>query len=52
MAYEYMQEFPESVRQMVGSVYAMLQEGGESGKEISNLLPNATNPSGQESASC
>lgn len=51
-AYEYMQEFPESVRQMVGSVYAMLQKGGESGKEISNLLPSATNPSGQESASC
>jgi predicted transcriptional regulator len=28
-ANEYMQELPESVKQMVGSVYAMLKKGGE-----------------------
>jgi hypothetical protein len=28
-AHEYMQELPESVQQMVGSVYLMLTKGGE-----------------------
>jgi hypothetical protein len=36
-ANEYMQELPESVQEMVGSVYAMLTKGGE--KESSDDLP-------------
>ncbi|HEV2326146.1 MAG TPA: site-specific integrase [Terracidiphilus sp.] len=42
-AYEYMQELPEGVQQMVSSVYAMLQKGGDSTKGAMRLLPNATN---------
>ena len=34
---EYMQELPESAQEMVGSVYAMLMNGGE--KESSNDMP-------------
>jgi integrase len=41
-ANEYMQELPESVKKMVGSVYAMLTKGGESQPASENLLPNAT----------
>jgi hypothetical protein len=36
-ANEYMQEFPESVQEMVGSVYAMLTKGG--GKTSSDEKP-------------
>ena len=36
-ANEYMQELPESVQEMVGSVYAMLMKGGE--KTSSDDLP-------------
>jgi hypothetical protein len=42
-AHEYMQELPESVHQMVGSVYLMLTKGGE-GKKVSDEMPqNAAN---------
>ena len=44
-ANEYMQELPESVKQMVGSVYTMLKKGGEVLQVSSDLLPNATNAS-------
>jgi len=42
-ANEYMQELPESVQEMVGSVYAMLMKGGEEKTSFSNLPQNATN---------
>jgi integrase len=42
-ANEYMQELPESVQQMVGSVYRMLAKGGEDEKGSERLLPKATN---------
>jgi integrase len=42
-AHEYMQELPESVQEMVGSVYAMLMKGGEEKPSFSNLPQNATN---------
>jgi hypothetical protein len=38
---EYMQELPESVQEMVGSMYAMLKKGGDSNKAVVRLLPNA-----------
>jgi integrase len=42
-AHEYMQELPESVQQMVGSVYLMLTKGGEK-KIVSDQMPqNAAN---------
>ena len=44
-ANEYMQELPESVKRMVGSVYEMLMKGGESQQASEDLLPNATNVS-------
>ena len=43
-AHEYMQELPESVQEMVGSVYAMLMKGGEN--QSSDEMPQkAANPS-------
>jgi len=44
-ANEYMQQLPESVKQMVGSVYAMLKKGGEVQQFSGDLLPKATNAS-------
>ena len=44
-ANEYMQELPESVKRMVGEVYAMLTKGGEEKTSSEDLLPNATNAS-------
>ncbi|HLH34914.1 MAG TPA: hypothetical protein VKX41_09580, partial [Alloacidobacterium sp.] len=44
-ANEYMQELPESVKKMVGSVYTMLTKGEESEQSSADLLPNATNVS-------
>ena len=41
-ANEYMQELPEGVKQMVGSVYAMLSMQAEPCKGLVLLLPNAT----------
>lgn len=41
-ANEYMQELPESVKKMVGSVYEMLRKGGESRDGSGDLLPIAT----------
>jgi len=38
-----MQELPESVQQMVGSVYLMLVKGGKDEKDSGRLLPKATN---------
>ena len=51
-ANEYMQELPESVKQMVGSVYAMLTKGGEFEPSPEDLLPNATNLSERLTVSC
>ena len=48
-ANEYMQELPESVKKMVGSVYEMLKKGGDSAQVSRDLLPIATNP-GEERA--
>ena len=42
-ANEYMQELPESVKRMVGSVYAMLTKGGESKQSSEDSLPETTN---------
>lgn len=42
-AFEYMQELPESVQQMVSSVYLMLTSGGEENAPAKNLPQNATN---------
>jgi hypothetical protein len=39
-----MQELPDSVQEMVGSMYAMLQRGEDPTKGVRRLLPNATNP--------
>jgi integrase len=44
-AYEYMQELPEGVQQMVGSVYQMLTSGSEENALLKNLPQNATNSS-------
>jgi hypothetical protein len=33
-AYEYMQELPDSVQEMIGSMYAMLEKGGDSKKGV------------------
>jgi integrase len=42
-ANEYMQALPESVREMVGSVYQMLAKGGEAKKPFEEMPQNATN---------
>jgi len=41
-AYEYVQELPESVQEMVGSMYEKLKKGGDSRKGVVGLLPNVT----------
>jgi hypothetical protein len=51
-ANEYMQELPESVKQMVGSVYTMLTKGGEVQQVPADLLPNATNAAEGLAVSC
>ena len=51
-ANEYMQELPESVKQMVGSVYTMLRKGGEVQQLSGDLLPNATNAPEGLAVSC
>ncbi|MGD0903173.1 MAG: hypothetical protein ABR924_09560 [Terracidiphilus sp.] len=51
-ANEYMQELPESVKQMVGSVYAMLSMQAEPCKGFVLLLPNATKSLGGDAVSC
>jgi hypothetical protein len=47
-----MQELPESVQEMVGSMYAMLKKGGVSKKGVVRLLPNATKAHKEQAASC
>jgi len=42
-ANEYMQALPESVREMVGSVYQMLAKGGEAKRPFEEMPQNATN---------
>ena len=42
-ANEYMQELPESVKRMVGSVYTMLMKGGESQESLKRLPQKAAN---------
>jgi len=44
-ANEYMQALPESVQEMVGSVYLMLAKGKEEKTPITNRPQNATNVS-------
>jgi integrase len=44
-ANEYMQELPESVKRMVGEVYAMLMKGGESQESLEHLPQKAANSS-------
>ena len=44
-ANEYMQELPESVKRMVGEVYAMLTKGGESQESLQHLPQKAANSS-------
>jgi integrase len=44
-ANEYMQELPESVKRMVGEVYAMLMKGGESEERFERLPQKAANSS-------
>jgi integrase len=51
-AYEYMQELPDSVQEMVGSMYAMLKKGGGSKKGVVGLLPNATKAPKVQAVSC
>jgi integrase len=50
-ANEYMQELPESVKKMVGSVYLMLVKGGEPKQSFDDLTPNDTNESGRHAVS-
>jgi hypothetical protein len=47
-ANEYMQDLPENVREMVGSVYAMLMKGGEEKVPSEDLPQNATNVPGEQ----
>lgn len=42
-AHEYMQELPENVQRMIGSVYLMLTRGAEENASLKNLPQNATN---------
>ncbi len=51
-ANEYMQESPESVKQMVGSVYAMPSTQAQPRKGSVLLLPSATKPLGEDTTSC
>ena len=44
-ANEYMQELPESVKKMVGSVYTMLMKGGKSQESLKHLPQKAANSS-------
>ena len=50
-ANEYMQELPESVKRMVGEVYAMLMKGGESEERFERLPQKAANASEQVAVS-
>ena len=43
-AYEYMQELPESVQEMVGSMYEKLTKGGGPRKGVAGLLANVAKP--------
>jgi integrase len=48
-ANEYMQELPESVQEMVGSVYLMLEKGTQQKSGSGDLQQNATKPPHQSS---
>lgn len=50
-ANQYMQELPESVKRMVGEVYAMLTKGGESREGLQHLPQKAANSSEELAAS-
>ena len=50
--YEYMQELPESVQEMVGSMYEKLKKGGGSKMGVVVLLANATKPPKEHAVSC
>jgi hypothetical protein len=49
---EYMQELPESAKQMVGSVYATLMKEEDLREVSEHLLSNATNREEPSSVSC
>ena len=51
-ANEYMQALPESVKQMVGSVYGMLESSTQPETSSNRLLPIATKPGGEGAVSC
>ena len=51
-ANEYMQQLPESVKKMVGEVYAMLAKGGQSQESLKHLPQKAANSSEELVASC
>jgi hypothetical protein len=51
-AYEYMQEQPESVQEMVGSMYEKLWKGEDSQKGVAGLLPTAAKPPKNHAVSC
>ena len=51
-AYEYMQELPESVQEMVGSMYEKLKKGEGSKMGVVVLLANATKPPKEHAVSC
>ena len=51
-ANEYMQALPESVQEMVESMYAMLKKGGDSKMGVVRLLPNATKAPKEHAVSC
>ena len=50
-AFEYMQELPDSVQEMVGSMYEKLKKGGAPKKGVARLLPNATKAPKEKSVS-
>jgi hypothetical protein len=47
-----MQELPESVREMIGSMYAMLEKEGGSKKGVVRLLPNTTKAPKEQAVNC
>ena len=50
-AFEYRQELPESVQEMVGSMYEKLRKGGDTQKGVAGLPPNAAPPN-EQAVSC
>jgi hypothetical protein len=51
-ACECMQDLPESVQEMVGSMYEKLRKGGDSKKGVVGLPANATKSPKEQAVSC